>query len=177
MKNFLKQIPVATILLAILVAFVIAFLLAGIVVSWTYLFLFFYFTTFAGMDVKRVPAVAFSSALGIVSGYVSPMLTYYVDSTVGLIALLVVVILLLSLGLSTTAKPLAAIDAPCMYLFITLTTCNAYLTTVDNVIPVVITYIFGVILITAVGVIMRAVTKKAEAKAVTQTTTVEAIQE
>ena len=155
-KKFFKTLPITLIVVVVLLAIIILQGLTG-TSNWSFIFCLFYFTTFCGMDIKKVLPVTVWGFLGFFGGYLTPFL----GGTVGTICLLIYLILLLNASLSGVFK---SFD-PAAFLFLTLTTAVTGLCTKESFGKDLAGFALGVVLMLVIGLIAGAVAKKSAAKA------------
>ncbi len=158
--KFLKTMPIGLAIVAILLVIIIILSAAHVDPLWPTFFCIFYFTTFAAMDIKRVPALIVSGALGLFGGFIGIL----VPGTAGTILLLVYLFLLLTAGI-TTDPAIPLIEAPFMFLMLTVATAVPGICTASPALNIWISFGVGILLMVIIGLIMMFVAKKGAEKA------------
>lgn len=158
--KFFKTLPIGLAIVAILLVIIVLLSLTGVTTMWPTFFCIFYFTTFAEMNIKRVPALIVSGVLGLFGGFI----TMLVPGTAGTILLLVWLLLLLTAGImSDPGMPL--IEGPFVFLMLTVATAVPNICAATSAASIWIGYAAGIVLMVVIGLIMAAVAKKTAAKA------------
>ena len=158
--KFLKTMPIGLAIVAILLVVIILLSVAGVDPLWPTFFCLFYFTTFAGMDIKKVPALIVSGALGLFGGFIALL----VPGTAATVLLLVYLFLLLTAGL-TSDPAIPLIDAPFMFLMLTVATAVPGICTASPALNIWISFGVGILVMIIIGLIMMAVAKRGAKKA------------
>ena len=159
LKGFAKAIPVGLVIVVILILIIVALTFLGVDPLWPAFFCLFFFTTAGEMDIKRVPALAVSGALGLFGGFIGML----VPEAAATPCLLVWLALILILG--ATEPKIPFIDSAFAFLFLTVATAIPGICLASPALGIWISYIAGVVLMCIIGGIMYAVASRGAKKA------------
>ena len=159
--KYFKTLPIGIAIVVILLVVIIILSLCQVDPMWPTFFCIFYFTTFAEMDIKRVPAMIVSGALGLFGGFITILVP---DPTLGTILLLVWLLLLLTAGITTDPK-VPLIDGPFMFLMLTVATAITGVCAASPALNIWMAFVAGIIVCTLIGLIMMVIAKRGAKKA------------
>lgn len=160
LKGFAKALPVGIVITIILVIIIVILTVLGIAPLWPAFFCLFFFTTAGEMDIKRVPALAISGALGLFGGFIGILVP---DETMGTVLLLLWLCFILVLGQVNPKIPF--IDSAFAFLFLTVATAITGICKADPALNIWVSYLAGIVLMLIIGGIMYAVAQRAAKKA------------